>query len=50
MLSLERCAEILKEGKITLTNEVLKELRDYLYLLAGLQVEAENKQYNESRI
>ena len=48
MLSLERCAEILKEGKITLENEVLKELRDYLYLLAGLQVEAENKGYNVS--
>ena len=47
MLSLERCAEILKEGQITLENTVLKELRDYLYQLAGLQVEAENKGYNE---
>ena len=47
MLSLERCAEILKEGNITLENTVLKELRDYLYQLAELQVEAENKGYNE---
>lgn len=46
MLSLERCAEILKEGNITLENTVLKELRDYLYQLAELQVEAENKGYN----
>ncbi len=46
MLSLERCAEILKEGNITLNNDVLKELRDYLYLLAGLQVEAENNGIN----
>lgn len=46
MLSLERCAEILKEGNITLNNDVLKELRDYLYLLAGLQVEAENNGLN----
>lgn len=48
MLSLEKCAEILKEGTITLNNDVLKELRDYLYLLAGLQVEAENKGLNKS--
>jgi hypothetical protein len=47
MLSLERCAEILKEENITLENTVLKELRDYLYQLAELQVEAENKGYNE---
>ena len=47
MLSLERCAEILKDGKITLKNDVLKELRDYLYQLARLQVEAENKGYND---
>ena len=47
MLSLERCAEVLKEGNITLENDVLKELRDYLYLLAGLQVEAENNGLNE---
>ena len=46
MLSLERCAEVLKEGNITLENDVLKELRDYLYLLAGLQVEAENNGLN----
>ena len=47
MLSLERCGEILKEGNITLENKVLRELRDYLYLLAGLQVEAENNGFNE---
>ena len=46
MLSLERCAEVLKEGNITLENDVLKELRDYLYLLARLQVEAENNGFN----
>ena len=41
MLSLERCATILKEGNIKLENEVLKELKDFLYSLAELQVEAE---------
>ena len=49
MLSLERCAEVLKEGNITLEKDVLKELRDYLYLLAGLQVEAENNGLNGNR-
>lgn len=47
MLALERCAEILKKGNVTLEKEVLKELRDYLYHLASLQVEAENKRINK---
>lgn len=38
MLSLEKCAAILKGFNYKIDNDTLKELRDYLYLIASLQV------------
>ncbi len=42
MLNLERCDEILKSNGTKLNNEEIKNLREYLYFLANLQVEDEN--------
>lgn len=42
MLSIERCKEILKTNNLNLNNEEIKQVRDYLYFLAGLQTEADN--------
>lgn len=42
MLSIERCDEILKSNGTKLNNEEIKNLREYLYFLANLQVEDEN--------
>ena len=42
MLSIERCDEILKSKGTKLNNEEIKNLREYLYFLANLQVEDEN--------
>lgn len=42
MLSIERCNAILKANNLSLNNEEIKQVRDYLYFLAGLQVEADN--------
>lgn len=39
MLSLETCKSIVNEGKRKYTNEEIKEIREFLYLLANLQVE-----------
>lgn len=41
MLSIERCKEILKTNNLNLNNEEIKQVRDYLYFLAGLQTEAD---------
>ena len=38
MLSLERCAAILKGSDCKLDKDTLKELWDYLYSIASLQV------------
>lgn len=38
MLSLERCAAILRNNDCRMDNGTLKELRDYLYSIASLQV------------
>lgn len=42
MLSIERCNAVLKANKLTLSNDEIKQVRDYLYFLAGLQLEADN--------
>ena len=47
MLSIERCKEILKTNTLNLNNEETKQVRDYLYFLAGLQLEADNN--NETK-
>ena len=38
MLSLEKCAAILNRYDYKIDNDTLKELRDYLYSIASLQV------------
>ena len=41
MLNIQRCKEVLKDNGLTLEENVLKELREYLYFLAGLEIEDE---------
>ncbi len=41
VITIERCKEILKTEDFRLTNEQVMELREYLYFLAGLQIEDE---------
>ncbi|MBR4585408.1 MAG: hypothetical protein IKO29_01535 [Bacteroidales bacterium] len=41
MLTLQKCKEVLKDNGLTLEENTLKELREYLYFLAGLQLEDE---------
>lgn len=43
MLPLETCAKILNNGKKKYNNEEVKQIREYLYLLAQLQIESENR-------
>ena len=38
MLSLEKCAIVLKKSNYKIDNDTLKELRDYLYSIASIQV------------
>ncbi len=38
MLSLEKCVTILKQYDYKIDNDTLKELRDYLYSIASIQV------------
>ena len=42
MISIERCQQILKSNNFTLTNEAVKEVREYLYFLATLEIEVNN--------
>ena len=42
MLSIERCQQILKSNNYSLTNEVVKQVRETLYFLASLEVEVNN--------
>lgn len=44
MLSLEKCAAILKGFNYKIDNGTLKELRDYLYSIASLQVMNEDSE------
>ena len=47
MLSIERCREILKEYGKKLTNEEIKQIRETLYLFAGIQIDAEEQLIKE---
>ena len=42
MLTLETCAKLLNNEKKKYSNEEVKQIREYLYLLAQLQIENEN--------
>jgi hypothetical protein len=43
MLSLEVCKKILNSGKTKYKDEAVKQLREYLYMIAELQLENENE-------
>jgi len=41
MITIQRCKEVLKTSGLALEESTLKELREYLYFLAELQIEDE---------
>jgi hypothetical protein len=43
MISIERIKELLKNTNLKLNNDEIKQLRDYLYVLAEIQIMAEEK-------
>ena len=43
MLSLEQCKKILNNGKKKYKDEEVKQIREYLYMLAEFQIENEQK-------
>ena len=45
-LNLETCTKMLNNGKKKYSNEEVKQIREYLYLLAQLQIESENELVN----
>ena len=47
MLTLDVCKQILNIGERTYTNEEVKQIREYLYLLASIQIEADKLQETE---
>ena len=38
MLNLEKCKDILNKGIRNFTNDEIKEIRDYLYLIADIEL------------
>lgn len=47
MLSIERCKNVLKAHNSNLNSDEIMQVRDYLYLLAALQLEMENNKEKE---
>ena len=47
MLTVETCTKILNNGKRKYSNEEVKQIREYLYLMAQLQIESENGLNNQ---
>lgn len=47
MLSIERCKTVLKAHNSNLNSDEITQVRDYLYLLAALQLEMENNKEKE---
>lgn len=43
MVSLERCKEVLNRNNNKYTNEEIKEIREFLYQLANIQLEREKQ-------
>ncbi len=46
MLNLEICKKFANDGKMKYTNEEIKEIREFVYLLGYLQVEQEENVNN----
>lgn len=46
MLTLETCTKLLNNGKNKYNNDEVKQIREYLYLMAQLQIESENELNN----
>lgn len=42
MLTLETCTKLLNNGKNKYNNDEVKQILEYLYLMAQLQIESEN--------
>ena len=47
MLTLETCTKLLNNGKNKYNNDEVKQIREYLYLMAQLQIESENGLNNQ---
>ena len=43
MLSIEKCKDILKENGLKLDDEQIKEVRDFLYIIANIEHKYSNK-------
>lgn len=43
MKTIERCSKILNSGKKKYSNDEVKQIREYLYLIAHIQIEAETE-------
>ena len=48
MLSIKHCKEVLNRSGMKLTDEEVKQVRDYLYTLAEIQIEAEQQLKEEA--
>ena len=42
MIALDKCEKILNKGEKKYNQDEIKQIRDYLYLMASLQMETEN--------
>lgn len=45
MLSIERCKEILKEEGVKLDDNQIKEVREFLYIIANIETKIKNNKY-----
>jgi hypothetical protein len=43
MLTLERCKQVLNQGNVKFNDEQVKMIREYLYLVAALEIENNNQ-------
>ena len=43
VITIERCTKILNSGKKKYSNYEVKQIREYLYLIAHMQIEAETE-------
>lgn len=49
MISIEHCKKILNKGKRKYTDEEVKQIREFLFLLAELQLENEEYMINKQK-